>query len=150
MSIIDPSKDFHLLEALRRGSSKPICLFIRGLCQRGDGKSFTIHFQAGGQCTRHGLIIPDLKRQKSMEFIKPLTQQAPFPAGKGGGIGPKRKTGRAFSMFLDFYRDGSYNHVKIEFDFCSSAAWWGIIGVGNCKVARSLLLDKKVYRKYFV
>jgi hypothetical protein len=33
------------------------------------------------------------RKKKEWQVSKLFTQQAPFPAGKGGGIGPKRKTG---------------------------------------------------------
>jgi len=45
-------------------------------------------------------MIPDLKGQKKLKITK-----LPSPRGK---------TGRAFQVFLDFYRDGSYNRVKIQ------------------------------------
>jgi hypothetical protein len=64
---------------------------------------------------------------------EPSSPSSPSPgrfAGvlrKGGGIDtalslpkcPKRKTGRAFCVFLDFYKDGSYNLVKIQVGFIS-------------------------------
>jgi hypothetical protein len=55
---------------------------------------------------------------------------------------PIRKTGDlpgAFCLFLDFYRDGSYNHDEIQVGFLFVGDQWEIIGRGKSYASRPFL-----------
>jgi hypothetical protein len=76
MSIVDPSKDFHLLEAFCGSPSEPISFFIGRLCERANGKGFTVHLQVLRKRACHSFIIPDWKKRKLMENHPPVARHS--------------------------------------------------------------------------
>jgi hypothetical protein len=79
----------------------------------------------------------------------PSLNKRPSHLGRAGGKAPrcaqrsvqKEKTGRAFQVFLAFYRDGFYNRVRIQVGFLSICN-----SVGNYWFRKVLQLRVRFYK----